>query len=192
LTITTIKLISALFAAAILFQAGSVEAEDTRVGGVQVSEDGAGEYRQNHRVRARKPWKLDRPGYRGRHPGRSRQTPLNDSKGFEHTVSSEFTMCRRLQFGRGVEICGLRVWVDIKTDEQRSFRAGVYCAVKLEMTYEGGRTFIRESRHYLNKTARMYDGSGYVYLRKRIYGERMHERLIGAEVVRTYCTVYKV
>ncbi|MBT3764365.1 MAG: hypothetical protein HOB79_12900 [Rhodospirillaceae bacterium] len=188
---TTIKIISALFATAMLFQTASVEAADTRVGGVRVSENGAGEYRRDNRARARKPWELDRPRYRERHHGRSHRSSSNNNKGFEHTISSEYTYCRRKQFGRGAESCGLRVWVDIKTDEQRSFRANVSCTVQIEMTYEGDRVFTRTTWHDLDKTAWMYDGSGYVYMRKRIYGERMHERLIDADVVRTSCSVYR-
>jgi hypothetical protein len=35
----------------------------------------------------------------------------------------------------------------------------------------------------------MYDGKGYAYMRKRIYGERMEECLIDAEVVKTTCPI---
>lgn len=38
----------------------------------------------------------------------------------------------------------------------------------------------------------MYDGSGTAYIGKKIYGERMNERLIDAEVVHTSCSVDRV
>jgi hypothetical protein len=192
---TTIKIMSAFFATAMLFQASTAEAEagagDIHVGGVRVSENGAGDYRQSDRARPRKPWELERPRHSRRHSDHPRRSFLSNENAFQHKVSIEYTLCRRKQFGRGAESCGLRVWVDIKTDEKRSFRADVYCYVEIEMTYEGGRVFTRTTWHNLNKMARMYNGSGYVYMRKRIYGERMHERLIDADVVRTSCSIYR-
>jgi len=71
-------------------------------------------------------------------------------------------------------------------------RARVYCYVHIEMIYEGNRTFTRSTWHNLRKTAWMHDGSGTAYIGKKIYGERMNERLIDAEVVHTSCSVDRV
>jgi hypothetical protein len=188
---TTNKLISALFATAMLFQASTADAGDSRVGGVPVSENGAGDYRQTDNAHSRKPWELERPRHRGRHSNGSRLSSSNNSNAFEHTVLYDFAHCRHLQLGRGIESCALRVWVDVKSEEKRSLRAYVRCSVEIEMTYEGGRVFTRSTWYRLGRTAWLYNGSGRAYMGKRIYGERMNERLIDAEIIDTDCSVYR-
>jgi hypothetical protein len=186
------KFFAVTFATAILFQVDTASAK-LEFRESSFPRDGV-VVNQTH-AQAQKPWEFERPGNRNRdtkHPIERESNPSYTGKrsgGFRHSVKHEFTLCRDKHFGRGTESCGLYLWVDIKSDQERSGRVSVSCSVQLEMVYEGSRQFTESTWHRLEDTERMYDGKGSALIIKRIYGERMEERLIDAEVVKVNCRI---